>query len=118
MGARNLGEQAEQRACVFLQKQKLVLLERNYQCLFGEIDLIMRDGNTVVFVEVRRRSHLQYANPIESVTVTKQKKIIKSATHYLQKRRWFDKVHCRFDIVGITHDQLEWIKDAFSVNHF
>lgn len=116
---RTKGAQAEDHACAFLQQCKLKLIERNYQCLFGEIDLIMRDrDDTLVFIEVRSRKNLSYADPIESISWAKQKKIIKSATHYLQKRKWFDKVHCRFDVVGITGDQLEWIKNAFSINFY
>lgn len=113
-----IGQEAEEQACVFLQIQGLKLLVRNYHCPLGEIDLIMLDQQEVIFIEVRKRSHRDYANPLESITPMKQKKIIKTALHYLQKQRWFDKVHCRFDVIGISHNQCEWIKDAFSVNHF
>ncbi|MHB1948622.1 MAG: YraN family protein [Gammaproteobacteria bacterium] len=119
MDTREIGQQAEQDACDFLEKNGLKLLARNYRCALGEVDLIMRDEqNTVVFIEVRKRSHHQFASAIESVTQSKQRKVIKTATHYLQKQNWFDKVACRFDIVGMSKDEIEWIKDAFSSDDF
>jgi len=119
MVTREIGQQAEQYACEYLENQGLKLLARNYRCALGEIDLIMRDEqNTVVFIEVRKRSHPHFATAIESVTHNKQRKIIKTATHYLQKQNWFDKVTCRFDIVGLSKDEVEWIKDAFSTEDF
>lgn len=118
MDTLEIGQQAEQRACAFLENKGLKLLARNYRCTFGEIDLIMRDDEVVVFVEVRKRSDSYFASAIESVDLTKQRKLIKTATHYLQKQHWFDKVPCRFDIIGITQDQIEWIQDAFSTDDF
>jgi putative endonuclease len=118
MDTLEIGHKAEHEAFVFLEKKGLKLLARNYHCIFGEIDLIMRDRNHIVFVEVRKRSRTYFASAIESVNFTKQRKLIKTATHYLQKQRWFDKVQCRFDVVGISEDQLEWIKDAFSAENF
>jgi putative endonuclease len=113
------GQHAEQQALGFLQNQGLQLLDQNYRCHQGEIDLIMRDSNIIVFVEVRTRSNSCYEDPIESVTIGKQKKIFKAATHYLQKMNWLDSVDCRFDIIGITDpNQVEWIKDAFEVDYF
>lgn len=117
MDTLEIGQYAEQQACTFLETKGLKLLTRNYHCVFGEIDLIMRDKQDVVFVEVRSRSNENFASAVESVTLTKQRKVIKTAIHYLQKQRWFDKVQCRFDIIGITNDNLEWIKDAFSENY-
>lgn len=118
MDTREIGLQAEQVACHFLEKNGLKLLARNYRCTFGEIDLIMRDNNDIVFVEVRKRTNIDFGSAVESVTLTKQRKVIKAAMHYLQKLRWFDKVHCRFDIIGISQGQMEWLKDAFQAEYF
>lgn len=118
MDTLEIGHRAEKHACVFLENKGLKLLTRNYHCVFGEIDLIMRDSNEVVFVEVRTRSNTYFASPVESVTLTKQRKLIKTAVHYLQKQRWFDRVPCRFDIIGISNGQIEWIKDAFTTDNF
>jgi putative endonuclease len=114
----NIGQQAESLACQYLEKKGLTLLSRNYRCATGEIDLVMRDTSTVIFVEVRKRSSDHFATPVESVNLTKQRKLAKTACHYLLKHRWFDKVDCRFDIIGISNDQIEWIQDAFSPDIF
>lgn len=118
MDTLTIGKQAEANACQFLETKGFKLLARNYYCRFGEIDLIMKDRDEIVFVEVRQRASDHVLSPVESVNLTKQRKLIKTATHYLQQQRWFDKVSCRFDVVGITQDEIEWIKDAFSADYF
>lgn len=114
---KQLGNRAENQAAEFLSKQHhMVLITQNYSSHLGEIDLIMRDNKDIVFVEVRSRSHLSlsYGNPIESINKTKQKKIIRTAIHFLQQKKWLNKINYRFDIIGILDDQLEWIKNAFA----
>lgn len=113
-----LGQNAEQQAFLFLESKGLRLITRNFRCLVGEIDLIMYDGDVVVFVEVRKRSRNDFGDAIDSVNFSKQRKILKTATYYLQKRNWFDKVDCRFDVIGITQGRCEWIKNAFSLESF
>jgi putative endonuclease len=110
------GAQAEKEICHFLLKQGLQLLERNYHCACGEIDLIMQDQDTIVFVEVRARESNAFGHPIETVNHHKQRKLIKSALLYLQKQRWLDKKNCRFDVVGVDgSNQIEWVKGAFDI---
>lgn len=116
-----LGQFAEDSACVYLQKQGLRLEVRNYRSRFGEIDLIMWDGRILVFVEVRTRSNQGLEGALESVTYGKQSKIIKTALFYLKKKRLFDKVVCRFDVVavcGYAEDdvKIKWVKQAFTMN--
>ncbi|OGT97808.1 MAG: YraN family protein [Gammaproteobacteria bacterium RIFOXYB2_FULL_38_6] len=109
-----IGSQAESKALAFLKTQGLKLLERNFRCKLGEIDLIMQDKDFTVFVEVKYRKIINFGEPVETVTKSKQRKIIKAATFYLQQKDLFDKVPCRFDVVGILDDgQINWIKDAF-----
>ncbi|MEO8400485.1 MAG: YraN family protein [Gammaproteobacteria bacterium] len=110
------GQLAEQKAYLFLRAQGLELIAKNYSCARGEIDLIMRDGQDIVFVEVRSRKQADYGDAIESVTVSKQKKILHTSMHFLQQRNWLNKVNWRFDVIGICHDDLEWIKDAFTAD--
>lgn len=114
---RQIGDQAEDQACKFLQKHGMHLLERNYQCTCGEIDLIMQDNEQIVFVEVRCRTKSPYASALESVTPSKMKKLIRTATIFLQRKNWLHKRHSRFDVVAIDHDadetQINWIKNAF-----
>lgn len=110
------GELAEARAEVFLVQQGLVKRAKNYRCKLGEIDLIMQHADTLVFIEVRLRTHQAFANAAESVTVRKQQKIIKTAQYYLQVHQLTDKANCRFDVIAFSDNGApEWIKDAFSV---
>lgn len=115
---RQLGISAEQQARDFLCARGLQLITQNYRCFRGEIDLIMRDKNDVVFVEVRSRSYSTYGSPSESVTKPKQKKIITTAMHFLQRKNWLNKINCRFDVVGIQKNEIDWIKDAFTADIF
>lgn len=114
LNKKQLGNIAEEKACAFLQKKGFCLVERNYRSPVGEIDLIMQDKNEVVFIEVRSRAYATYGTAIESINKTKQQKVMKSAIYYLQKRKWLDKVNYRFDVVGCSPTNIEWIKNAFS----
>ena len=76
---KKLGKQAEDFVCHYLQKQKLKLITRNYSCRYGEIDLIMRDKASLVFVEVRYRAKTNFCHPIETIRYSKQKKVISAA---------------------------------------
>ncbi len=114
LNKKQLGAIAEEKACAFLQKKGFCLLDRNYHTAFGEVDLIMKDKDEIVFIEVRSRSYTTFGTAIDSINKTKQQKVIKSAVHYLQKRKWLDKVNYRFDVVGCSPTIIEWIKNAFS----
>lgn len=106
------GAQAEALAAEYLQRQGLTLKERNYACRLGEIDLILQDGATVVFVEVRQRSHGAFGGAAESITARKREKLIATARHYLARQRRLPA--CRFDAVLLDgNGQIEWIRDAF-----
>ncbi|MFQ5546598.1 MAG: YraN family protein [Acidiferrobacterales bacterium] len=111
------GLEAEQCAYAHLQRQGLRLITRNYRTPFGEIDLIMEQSNTIVFVEVRYRRSKTFGTPAETVGARKQEKLRASAGHYLQRNRKISKKPCRFDIVAVTgapdSNQVEWLQDAF-----
>ena len=79
------GQYAEQLACDHLEKEGLRLVQKNYHCPMGEIDLIMKDKEMLVFVEVRYRKNTQYGSGAESVNGPKQKKLLSTAMHYLQR---------------------------------
>lgn len=111
------GDLAEKKACDFLQTKGLQLITQNFRSRSGEIDLIMRDEKHIVFVEVRSRNNTQFGSAIESVNISKQRKIIRTALYFLQQKRWLHKVNYRFDIVGMKHDQFEWIKNAFTADY-
>jgi putative endonuclease len=117
ISARDQGNIAESMASRYLEEHGLTLLERNYRCRAGELDLIMQDGRYLVFVEVRCRRNERYGTAAETVTKVKQQRLIRAAHHYLQRSR--SNSPCRFDIIAITQmDQtitLEWIQNAFQV---
>lgn len=108
----NSGEQAERRAGGFLQLQGLKLLARNYRCRFGEIDLIMQDGETLVFVEVRLRSSNSFGGAATSIDRHKQQRLIRTAQHYLSQLPRTPP--CRFDAVLMDEGhKVQWLKNAF-----
>lgn len=110
----NSGIRAEHLAAQFLQQHGLKLLQHNYRCRFGEIDLIMQDGETLVFAEVRLRSRADFGGAAASINSTKQKKLVRAAQYYLSSLASMPV--CRFDAV-LLHAQdvssIEWLKDAF-----
>ncbi|MGL5435202.1 MAG: YraN family protein [Lachnospiraceae bacterium] len=110
---RAVGGQYEGIAAGYLEKQGLVVLERNYRSRQGEIDLIARDGDYLVFVEVKFRRNDRMGSAQEAVDLRKQQKIGRTAGCYLYQHRYGDDVPCRFDVVAITGTKICWIKDAF-----
>lgn len=112
---RELGGQAEQLAAAYLNQQGLKLVTNNYQCRFGEIDLVMREGKTLVFVEVRLRSNADFGGAAMSITASKQQRLARTAEHYLQQ---YGESACRFDAILMSDmhmGNIEWIKNAFEV---
>jgi putative endonuclease len=107
------GALAEDAAAGFLTGRGFKLLERNYRCRFGEIDLIMRDGRMLVFVEVRYRRNNSFGGAVESITAGKREKLLRAARHYMAARKEFPA--CRFDAVLLNGDtrELQWIENAF-----
>ena len=106
------GRQAEDIAATFLQQQGLTLVARNYQCRFGEIDLVARDGDTLVFVEVRMRANDAFGGAAASITAAKRDKLLRTARHYLTGLARTPA--CRFDAVLISGaGAAEWLKSVF-----
>ncbi|AGH80671.1 hypothetical protein PCNPT3_03645 [Psychromonas sp. CNPT3] len=107
------GNKAEQQALLYLQEQGLVLLYRNYYCSYGEIDLIMRDKQTLVFIEVRYRKNNAFGGALASISPSKQRKIIATAAFFLAKQQ--NEYDCRFDAVAIDDSATspQWIQGAF-----
>ncbi len=114
---RTVGQQAETQALKFLRGKGLRLLERNFHCRFGEIDLVMRDGECVVFVEVRKRKRNNIAAATQSVGSQKQRKLTLAASYYLAGLATDALPTCRFDVIGIdTEDErtsIDWRRNAF-----
>lgn len=117
------GQQAEERALTHLRQQGLQLVQRNYRLAGGpgvpgaEIDLIMQapDG-TLVFVEVRQRASRAWGGAAASITPHKQRRIARAARHYLM--RFATPRPCRFDVVAIDGEDLQWLRGAFELGEF
>ena len=111
------GRYYESIALRYLQKQGLRLVQKNYRCAVGEIDLIMLDQRTLIFVEVRFREAEDFGSAIETVDRRKQQKIRRAAQHYLLRHKIYDSLQCRFDVIGITKHKRElkffWLPNAF-----
>jgi len=103
-------------ALAFLMEQGLRKVARNYRCRHGEIDLILDDGDTLVFVEVRFRATGALVSAAESVTQAKQRRLLASAEHFLQRRAESEQRDCRFDVVAISGNAprptVRWLRDA------
>ncbi|MEG1488779.1 YraN family protein [Acinetobacter sp.] len=126
----NLGQWAEQQALKRLQEQGFNLIVANYHCRYGEIDLIVQKDQELIFVEVKARSVTQYAQSCETISSSKQKKIMKSALCFLNAQPQFQEFYCRFDVICFDffqqfakkiqqdfskcpYDQ-QWIENAFT----
>lgn len=110
---RRTGSRYEQLAAEYLTVKGLVILEQNYRGRHGEIDLVARDGTYLVFVEVKYRKDDRMGTPAESVDARKQQRIRRTAREYLYIHRHGDETPCRFDVVSILGDRLNWIPNAF-----
>lgn len=111
------GMRFEDEALAYLRGEGLRLVERNFRCRAGEIDLICRDGDTLVFVEVRFRKDAGHGGPLASITWRKRRRLIRAALYYLHRHKLDWKVPCRFDVIGMGWEEnrlaVEWIKNAF-----
>jgi putative endonuclease len=110
----NAGDRAERIAAAYLEDRGLAVLESRYRCRWGEIDLILRDRDTLVFAEVRLRRSKSFGGAAYSVDRRKQARIVATARHYLTGAR---EAACRFDVVlldALEPSRIEWIRDAFS----
>ncbi|WP_336031601.1 YraN family protein [Acinetobacter pittii] len=130
--AQQLGKWAEQTALNLLQKQNYVWVTSNYHSRGGEVDLIVKRGQELVFVEVKARTIGNYGQACEMVTRTKQKKIIKTAMRFLQRYPSYQDFYCRFDVICFDFPQkiaktvqqdfsnfyydLQWIENAFTLD--
>lgn len=100
-------------ACEYLKKNGFSVIERNYRSVTGEIDIIAREGKSLVFLEVKGRRNEKFGSPFEAVNKPKQRKIIKTAICFIKQNKLRPE-EIRFDVVGISsEDKIEHIKNAF-----
>lgn len=103
-----LGKQYEDKACKYLENKGYTILERNYTCIYGEIDIIAKDGQYTVFTEVKYRRNNEFCEPAETITACKIKRITKTAQDYISK---YGDDYYRFDAVCFTGDNVEHIEN-------
>jgi putative endonuclease len=114
LNVNNAGLASEKIAETFLTSQGLKLVTKNYHCRYGEIDLIMQDAKTLVFIEVRLRTNLRFGDAASSITYQKQQKLINTAQHYLQQNKI--NLPCRFDALVLNKADkanIQWVRNAF-----
>ncbi len=115
---KKLGTSSENLASEYLIRQGFQLIEKNYRCPIGEIDLIVRDQSHLVFVEVKSKRSIKYGIPAYAVNWRKQNKLVQLAKWYLKSNR-IDKQSCRFDVVSIhwplgEEAEIKHVRNAFS----
>lgn len=113
MNKRKVGTDKEAEAAAYLEKQGIVILERNFRCGKGEIDLIGKEQEYLVFFEVKYRKNADQGHPEEAVGYAKQKKICKVADYYRYVHRLPLQTAIRYDVIAIEGDQIRWVKNAF-----
>lgn len=105
------GKDGEERACNYVKSKKYKILERNYRCPYGEIDIIAKYSNTLVIIEVKYRKSIKFGKGYEAVNYTKQQKIIKTVQHYINENNI--KMPVRFDVISIDDNKITYIENAF-----
>ena len=116
---KELGKKGEEKALRFLKKKGYRIIEKNYVCKMGEMDIIAKDKDTLTFIEVKTRTSAEFGPPQLAVNSSKQRQLSKVALNYLKEKQLED-VKARFDVVAILLEQekekIELIKDAFELN--
>ncbi len=115
MSTRNIGNEYEEEAVKALVKAGYEIIERNFYSKTGELDIVAMNEGYLCFVEVRFKSSTKHGHPAESVDLRKQKRIIKTARYYLYTNDYTEDTPCRFDVVSISKNELNIIKDAFQL---
>lgn len=113
---RAIGDEKERLAERFLSREGASVLERNFTGPKGEIDLILKHKDYVIFTEIRYRKNRSFGGAAASVSTAKQRKIIATAQHFLQSQPQWQRSPCRFDVIAIDGDSINWIKDAFQLS--
>ena len=116
------GRIAEDAALAHLRRHGLTLVQRNFRCKAGEIDLVMRDRHTLVFVEVKHRSNVRFGDPLETIDRRKQLRLARAAEVFLQRNRASTAMQCRFDVVASRAGadgkvEIVWLPNAFSLHY-
>lgn len=108
-----MGTEYERVAIEYLERRGVHILENNFRCRIGEIDLIAKDGKYLVFVEVKFRNSNEYGYPSEAINYHKIKKICKVSDYYRMINHIGDDIYIRYDVISIKGNEIEWIRNAF-----
>lgn len=114
MNKRQVGQSIEEKVCEYLKQNKVEILERNYRCRSGEVDIIAKDSDYLVFIEVKYRSTLKFGSALEAVDIRKRAQICKVFNIYRMQKRLPFNAKVRFDVIGVDNEKISWIKNAFS----
>lgn len=112
-GNRKTGAEYEQKAARFLEGRGYEIIDRNYYCSYGEIDIVAKEAGDVVFVEVKYRKNFRYGGPECAVDFKKRKHMLESAMCYMAQKYESVDISCRFDVVAINGNEIHLIKNAF-----
>ena len=113
LNKRAVGTAYERQAGAFLSEQGYEILQYNYRCARGEIDIIAREGGYLVFVEVKYRKDIRGGHPLEAVNLSKQRKICRTAEYYCLRYGYGEETPCRFDVIGILGTEMIHVEHAF-----
>lgn len=110
---RKLGTEYEDRAEEYLKQQGFIILERNFHSRSGEIDIVAKEDEYLVFIEVKYRRNNSSGSPLEAVNANKQKRICRTAFYYCFKHGYGERMPCRFDVIAIEGEEILHIRNAF-----
>lgn len=113
MNKREVGKAGEDTAIYFLQNKGLEIIARNYYTFNSEIDIVAREKEYLVFVEVKERKSDEFGNPLYAVTKVKQKRLVKAAMQFMYENHYSQDTFVRFDVIGINGSNINWIQNAF-----
>lgn len=109
-----IGKNYEERAAVFLEKQGFRILDRNFRCRQGEVDIVGIHENCLVFVEVKYRKNSRAGMPEEAVGAEKQSKICRTSDYFRMGHSQYGNLQVRYDVVAVLSDEIRWYRNAFS----
>lgn len=113
MNKRAVGSEYEALAVAYMEQQGMRILERNYRCKQGEIDIVAKESQYLLFVEVKYRKNLSSGHPAEAVTPAKQQRIYQTARYYLYEHHLSEDTPVRFDVAAILGQEIQYIRNAF-----
>ncbi len=113
MNKRNVGNDKEDIVSIFLEKNNIKIIDRNFYTDHGELDIVGMDGEYLVFFEVKYKKNKGYGNPFEMVNYSKRRRIVNASRVYLYKNHYPENTFIRYDVVGVLDGEITWIKQAF-----